>query len=255
MTAPILPAPPLEDVVAWLRRAVSPLALVLAPRPVAPSGLHPAARAQLLITFFLSSTPPPHLSALPPPAALFDSNSLPPGSPGRSRASSTPVTSRSLRERHHAELPAPECYVPRQIGAGLVALLARTTKRSAARGVLRVLEHAGSMATDVICRKTGTSRHYIFRDANGTRRSPPGQRPMPEPTWLCIAPASRAVSVALTIPTPRPQPPTSRREPRLRYDAHPIVSKRSQWTWGGALRISFTLVKKRATVVNPGSFQ
>ncbi|KAJ6536694.1 hypothetical protein DFH09DRAFT_1401120 [Mycena vulgaris] len=114
-----------------------------------------------------------------------------------------------------------ECHVPRQIGAGLVALPARTAKRSAARCVLRFLERAGSAATYVIVRdKRGTSPgtnffpfltvpqnrtscHYIFRDTDATRRCPPGQRSVLEIPAPQHAPTEFPVAVALAASSAR----------------------------------------------------
>ncbi|KAJ6521201.1 hypothetical protein DFH09DRAFT_1097979 [Mycena vulgaris] len=63
-----------------------------------------------------------------------------------------------------------ECHVPRQIGAGLVTLLARTTKQSTARCVLRVLERAGSAATDVTVRdKHGTPPEHRVTTSSVTQ--------------------------------------------------------------------------------------
>ncbi|KAJ6592076.1 hypothetical protein DFH09DRAFT_1073148 [Mycena vulgaris] len=231
MTVPRLPVLRLEDVAARLRRAVSPLALVLVP-----------ARAQPLIAFFLSSTPPPHLSALPPPAALFDSKSLPPGSLGRSRASSTPATSRSSRERQHVELPASEVSTPcarrrprcwRAPPSGALREVSGQVRDATWYNFFSIFDSAAKQG-----RRVTTSS--VTQTARGALHQGSGPCPSDsQPTWLCIAPASHAASVALTIPTPRPQSPTSRRKLRLRYDARPILSKPSRWTWDGALRIFY----------------
>ncbi|KAJ6520869.1 hypothetical protein DFH09DRAFT_1098113 [Mycena vulgaris] len=253
MTVSILPAPRLEDVAARLRQAVSPLALVLVP-----------ACAQLLIAFFFSSTPSPHLSALPPPAALFDSKSLPPGSPDRSWASPTPATSRSSQEHHHVELlprgldamraPAPVMrtrYVQTATFQGKLAQASwpswRAPPSRALREVSGQVRDAAwykflSIFDSAVKQGRRVTTSSVMQTARGALHQGSGPCPSDsQPTWLCIAPASHAASVALTIPTPRLQSPTSRRKLRLRYDTLPIVSKPSRWTWDGALRISFTL--------------
>ncbi|KAJ6535807.1 hypothetical protein DFH09DRAFT_1324866 [Mycena vulgaris] len=201
------PAPRPEDVAAWLRWAISPLALVLAPpllislvpRPIQPSGLRPAVAHATLAR---PARAPPcwprkHCFPLPPavhPAtarrplrfelSLFTAREPRPFSgqlyekgPCDLAMSIVMLSFLPPRSRRHvcahahdADSLCAECHVPRQIGAGLVALLARTTKRNTARCVLRVLEHAGSAATDVTLRdKRGTRPEHRVTTSSVTQ--------------------------------------------------------------------------------------
>ncbi|KAJ6531383.1 hypothetical protein DFH09DRAFT_1093237 [Mycena vulgaris] len=169
-TAPMPPAPRPEDVAAGLCWAISPLALVLAP-PLLIS-LVPRLGPHSLISLFDAGPTPEHPATACRPLrfelSLFTAREPRPFSGQLYEkgpynlvliVSIVMLSFLPPRSRHHARARAcdadslcAECHVPRQIGAGLVTLLARTTKQSTARCVLRVLERAGSAATDVTVR-------------------------------------------------------------------------------------------------------